>query len=371
MKKTIALLTISFCTILAKAQNNLTLHASIKGMEAGQWVYWNPLTNSLQLDSVKTTAGGFQIDMHIPEGEGDAYMVKLGKKYTENSMMLLYMDKGTIELKGEGPLFKDAKFSGTRSVQDYNDYKDFTEKNPVLKGRSELYKKANELYAKKDSAGLAALDPELKKMDSTDNASTKQWIRQHPASPISAFLLSFNLGRLSLDEKEAILAQLSPAAKDNAPAKRIANSVRINNLTGIGKTALDFTQNDTLGKPVSLKDFRGKYVLVDFWASWCVPCRGENPNVVAAFNKYKDKNFTVISVSLDQPNGKEKWLKAIHDDHLDWTHVSDLKYWNNAVARQYDINSIPSNLLLDPDGKIIAKDLHGEELSNELAKLLP
>ncbi|MBS1606568.1 MAG: TlpA family protein disulfide reductase [Bacteroidetes bacterium] len=273
-------------------------------------------------------------------------------------------------MKGAGPVFKDARLSGTPSIRDHEAYKNFINNHPLLKGRQELYKKTRELYEKNDSAGLAALEPEGRRMDSIQRALTRQWIKQHPASPISAFLLSYYLGRIDPDEKSAILAQLSPAAKENAPAKRVANSVRVNNLTGIGKTAIDFTQKDTLGHPVSLKDFRGKYVLVDFWASWCVPCRQENPNVVAAWKKYKDKNFTVLSVSLDQPTGKEKWLKAIHDDHLEWTHVSDLQYWNNAVAKLYDINSIPTNLLLDPNGKIIAKDLHGKELGKKLEEIL-
>src|SRR5882757_2147421 len=257
MKKTIAFTAMCCSVLLANAQNQVSLRATVKGLEAGQWVYWNPMSNSLQTDSVQTTAGGFQANISVPEGEGDAYILKIGRKYTDGSMILLYLDKGNVELKGEGPMLKDIKSSGSKSIQDYNDYKEFTEKDPVLKGRADLYKKANELYAKKDSVGLAALEPELNKMDSIDKALTKQWIGQHPGSPISAFLLGRNLSRLPLDEKETILAKLSPAAKDNAPAKRLLNSIRINNLTGIGKTALDFTQNDTLGKPVSLKDFRG------------------------------------------------------------------------------------------------------------------
>jgi peroxiredoxin len=138
----------------------------------------------------------------------------------------------------------------------------------------------------------------------------------------------------------------------------------------IGKEAPEFSLPDANGKPISLSSFRGKYVLVDFWASWCGPCRGENPNVVNAYNKYKNKNFTILGVSLDKPGKKDQWLKAIMDDHLTWTQVSDLQYWQSPVVGLYKIEGIPFNVLVDPQGKVIAEGLRGSGLEAKLAEVL-
>lgn len=161
---------------------------------------------------------------------------------------------------------------------------------------------------------------------------------------------------------------LSEEVRNSEVGKGLASNIAYYKVGAVGTEAMDFTQNDVDGKPVKLSSFKGKYVLLDFWASWCKPCRMENPNVVKVYNQFKDKNFTVVGVSLDQ--SKDAWIKAIQADKLTWNHVSDLQQWNNAVAQMYHIQSIPGNFLIDPTGKIIARDLRGEQLAKKLSEVI-
>jgi peroxiredoxin len=208
-------------------------------------------------------------------------------------------------------------------------------------------------------------------MQQTVQRSIDKLVNQKPNSVVTAFILA---ATYSFNENPAVLEErynkLQPAVKETEAGKQLAITIADSKIGAIGSMATDFTQADTSGVPVSLSSFRGKYVLVDFWASWCGPCRMENPNVVQNYKKFSPKNFTVLGVSLDRPGQKNKWIDAIHEDSLTWTHVSDLQFWNNAAAKIYKIQSIPQNYLLDPEGKIIAKNLRGEALEAKLCELL-
>lgn len=195
-------------------------------------------------------------------------------------------------------------------------------------------------------------------------------VRRYPESPVTAyFLYRYFPYQLQLHRLRETRRRLSPALDSLVYVRDLDHIIESLEKVQPGCMAPGFTLPDTAGVQVSLADFRGKYVLLDFWASWCPPCRKENPNVVAAFERFKDRNFTVVGISLDK--SREAWLKAIGHDKLDWPQLSDLRYWDARVAALYGIRGIPSNVLVGPDGKIIARDLRGNALPAALDVVLP
>lgn len=196
-----------------------------------------------------------------------------------------------------------------------------------------------------------------------------EFAKNHPNSVFSAEALRDVANTHPLSEIEPVLASLSEEVRNLTIARELAARIAAEKTIQIGNVAPDFVQPDPDGHPVRLSDFRGRYVLVDFWASWCAPCRAENPNLVRAYQEYKDKGLEVLGVSLDSKNGRDAWLNAIEKDGLPWVHVSDLKGWSNAVAVQYGIRAVPQNYLIDPEGKIVASNLRDERLHTVLAEV--
>jgi peroxiredoxin len=276
----------------------------------------------------------------------------------------IFIGNETVTINGDLSNLSDLQMKGSASELDFQAFQRIF--NPNFTQINQLSQLANspEGVDKKDSIANAYRQEVMAIQVKVDS-----FIYLRKSSYVSPFLLVV-VNQLSDDVflLEKRLQSLSPEVQQSMYGKYLKEQIDNGKIGAVGSDAEDFTQNDTSGKPVSLSSFKGKYVLIDFWASWCKPCRMENPNVVAAYERFKSKNFTVLGVSLDR--SKEAWIKAIQDDGLVWPQVSDLKFWNNAVAQQYRVQQIPQNILIDPNGKIVGKNLRGTELDSRLCALL-
>ncbi|SEO95120.1 Peroxiredoxin [Mucilaginibacter gossypiicola] len=220
----------------------------------------------------------------------------------------------------------------------------------------------------KDTAFVKAIDARYRKNIADRNEKQFLFAKNNPNSYFGLVGLSESAGtKVDVDKVGPVFKALNASLRSTDVGKELEQRIQAAGITAIGKQAPAFTQNDVSGKPVSLSDLKGKYVLVEFWASWCAPCRAGNPNLKKQYELYKDKGFEIISVSLD--NVKEKWVDAIAKDGLPWIQVSDLKGWNNAVGRLYGVRAVPQSFLLDKDGKIIGNTLRDESLNTKLAEL--
>jgi peroxiredoxin len=263
--------------------------------------------------------------------------------------------------------------NATKSLYDF--LNNFRSKDSILSG---IYAEIDSLYTRNpNDSSIAVLQSKGTQVLQTLTTFMKEYIQKSnsPAAVFYALNVAASKNVMSMNDLETIAQQASERFKEHkglADFKSLiaqANAANSSEAASwINKQAPDLTMNDVNGKPVSISNFKGKYVLVDFWASWCRPCRAENPNVVAAYDKFKDKNFAILGVSLDQ--NKDAWLQAIKNDGLTWTHMSDLKYWESSAVSTYKFQGIPYNILIDPSGKVIAESLRGDALEQKLAEVL-
>jgi peroxiredoxin len=251
------------------------------------------------------------------------------------------------------------------------DYRSLLQKTSAY-GRKvgELNMQLEALNEKKPSTQQLALKAERDSFSHLCDSVHVRYLKTQSRSPLAVYALAqyANSPTAKADLAASLYGRLSPMDQQTPSGKELKTKIEAMQNIAVGKMAPVFRQTDTAGVVVSLADFRGKYVLLDFWASWCVPCRAQNPKLAELFHRYKDKGFTILGVSLDED--KEKWQEAIKKDGLPWSHISDLKGWGNLAARLYDVQSVPQNYLIDPSGIIIAINVEDKELDDKLKEIL-
>ncbi|AII53746.1 TlpA disulfide reductase family protein [Hymenobacter sp. APR13] len=307
--------------------------------------------------------GNFRFTGTVPEP--GLYQVKT----TDQSQVLLALSNGSsIEMSGDAQ-----KLAETYTVKGSKDSELLQQLNRTMqqsKGQmSQLEARYNQNAAANRTDSMQAIEKMFYDAQARSTKSIKALVQQNPKSVVSAFVVA-NL--INPEEQfgfvDSMTTQFKTTLPDSRYTKALVAKVEPMRSTAVGAAAPEISLLAPDGKPLPLSSLRGKYVLIDFWASWCGPCRRENPNVVRAYNKYKGKGFEIYGVSFDQDRGK--WLKAIEADGLTWKHVSDLKGWESAAGQTYSIKSIPASVLLDPQGRIIGKNLRGEALEAKLASVL-
>jgi len=328
---------------------------------------WN---NQQVLDSATFNKGAFRFSGQLEEPVNVHVLIDhTGKDFTTWKKTAdvndCYLEKGAIEITGTDSL-KNAKITGGPVNSDYQRYK-----RSVLHLMEQMSKDVDAAsdQQKKDPGFMDSVMKQYQVIAKQTDSMKYVFIRQNPASYISLVTLIEVAGNdVDVPRIKPVFKRLSPAVRNTKTGKQFAKTLYDLGPLSIGAIAPDFIQNDVNGKPVKLSDFRGKYVLLDFWASWCGPCRAENPNVLKAYQAFNQKGFTIVGVSLD--TNKDAWLGAVAKDALPWQQLSDLKGWKNEAGKLYQVKAIPQNFLLDPKGRIIAKNLRGEALHEKLTEVL-
>jgi peroxiredoxin len=326
MKK--ILLFLNLCLGITGAQAQQDENVQLKGTvvdTVAKYVYLQRFHSKMftTVDSAKVVDGNFSFKTKVKLPELYGLSVN-----TKNTPMYIFLEKGPISVKlSPVKYYSTSIVEGSASQDLFNSYR------------------------------------------KTENIEISKFITEHPASIVSSYVLYRNWSyRLTPEQITQNLELLDKSLANTTYVKELKDLVVVLNGLAIGKKAPDFTGKDPEGKSIRLSENLKGYTLIDFWAAWCPPCRKENPNIVAAYKQYHSKGFNVFGVSLDKK--KENWVKAINDDHLDWTQVSELTFWNSEIAKLYGVKAIPSNYLIDSKGIIVARNLHGEELQATLKSLL-
>ncbi|GGM96728.1 thiol:disulfide interchange protein [Dyadobacter beijingensis] len=325
------------------------------------------ITNTMRVDSTVVRDGIFTFKGHAPTP-----LKAILFSFPDNNRLDFFVEPGKMSVESKDSLHAAVVHAGKLNA-DYVALKAITD---VIDADMRQYNKA--MQAAVAASPEKAKDAEFqKKWNEKRESVTGQlakanldFAQSHPDNIAAVYAIANVSQQTDLAVVKPLFMGLSETVRNSPLGKTYGAKIAKLEGLNVGALAPEFTQADTAGRNVSLKDFRGKYVLVDFWASWCGPCRAENPNLIKAYERYKGKNFTVLGISLDRQAARTAWLNAIRKDGLPWTQLSDLKGWDNQVGKMYGVEAVPKNFLIDPDGRIVAKDLRGEMLNERLAEIL-
>jgi peroxiredoxin len=366
MKKAIYLFVL---VAIVSSCTSKTPHYEIKGMIEGSdsvkfYLQKREDGKVVSIDSAVSKKGVFTMKggpVEYPQ------MIQLVAGNTRKRTAFYLENSDSITITGNIDSLYNAKIKGSKTE---NEYLAFVKSNqPLSDSYAKLVAKYQAASQANDAAGVASAEKQLDSIQTQMTNLQKIFVKSNPSSYVTPYILTGISYEMEADELETLVNGLDTTIAALPQIKTLKLRIDAMKKVSVGQKAPDFTMNDVNDKPVALSSkFGPKLLLVDFWASWCNPCRQENPNVVKVYNEFHKKGFDIVGVSLDQK--KESWLKAISDDKLTWTHLSDLQYWNNAAAKLYAVNSIPANFLLDENGQIIGKNLRGEELYNKVNEVL-
>ncbi len=366
MKKSIfliATLAIFFaCSQKADIATNFTIDGSISGFDSAYVQLKKVVDGELKtLDSVLVSQGKFSFKDSV--GMPEMYFLVFGDN---RHRVGLFLDNSQITFSANFDSLENATITGSKSHDEFKSYKDeilpFDNKMADL---SKQYKAASE---QKNEALMNQIDSSWEALDNDMNTFIKNYIGTHNKSAVAPYILSRISYGLEVNQLDSMLNLLDKSLDSSSYTINLKQRSEVLRKVEIGKQAPDFTLNDTTGNPITMSAFKGKYLLIDFWAAWCGPCRRENPNNVKLYKDFKNKGFEILGVSFDR--AREDWVAAIKKDGLSWPQVSDLKFWQSEAGKLYGVSSIPHTVLLDKDGIIIAKNLRGDELRAKIAELL-
>jgi len=367
MRRLLALL-LTISLISCSDPNQYTIEGEALGFEDGSKIYVHKILDNNQTDVIDTLIVKNESfsGSYLKNNDHAVYFFKVDDK---KNTILFFPENTDLNAS----IYKDSLESSYLVGSQQNDaYKAFNDKirefNNIKRKNTQIIKQAR---VEQDGMLVTETQKENRALADNEKNYKRQFVVNNNNSLFSVMLLTEMVSRKEINATDAasIVNNFSPKVAASGSAKLLNRTINSMKKADVGGKAPNFTAPTPDGEMISLNDVLGKYTIIDFWASWCKPCRRENPNVVNVYNKYHDQGLNIISVSLDKAGQKDRWLKAIRDDKLTWHHVSNLKAWSDPIAGLYSVRSIPATFLLDENGVIIAKNLRGPALVNKMASL--